>query len=257
MEMSKALANKVAIVTGASSGIGAATAIELARMGAAVVVHARRKERLQELAASCIAGGGQMRAVAGDASSATDNARLIDEAAAFSREIGQGGRIDIVVANAGRGLAGGLLSSDQAAWEGLYKLNVLGPADLMRRAGERMAEQKSGDIVALGSVSGYNISPFSGFYGSTKFAIASIAEAFRREVGAKGVRVTTIMPAVVISEFQENAGYTKENFYKTIEKFGKPLAPEDVARAIGFVVSQPAHVHINQLMIRPTGQDYP
>jgi NADP-dependent 3-hydroxy acid dehydrogenase YdfG len=120
-----------------------------------------------------------------------------------------------------------------------------------------MVEQKSGDIVVLGSVAGHNISPFSGFYGSSKFAIAAIAEAFRREVASKKVRVTVIKPGVVISEFQGVAGYTQENFYKNVEKFAPLLAPEDVARAITFVVSQPPHVHINDLMIRPTGQEYP
>jgi NADP-dependent 3-hydroxy acid dehydrogenase YdfG len=251
------LRNRIAIVTGASSGIGEATARELSAQGAGVVVAARRQERLEALAAELSAAGQRVLAVRADASSELDNARLIERAQAFSRELGCAGRIDILIANAGRGLAGGLLSSEQSQWDNLYKLNVLGPADLMRRAGALMVEQKSGDIIALGSVSGFNISPFSGFYGSTKFAIASIAEAFRREVCSRGVRVTTIMPAVVISEFQENAGYTKENFYKTIEKFGTPLAPQDVARSIAFIVSQPPHVHINQLIIRPTGQDYP
>jgi NADP-dependent 3-hydroxy acid dehydrogenase YdfG len=84
-----------------------------------------------------------------------------------------------------------------------------------------------------------------------------MAEAMRREVCGSGVRVTVVKPAVVMSEFQENAGYTKENFFKGIEKFGKVLEPGDVARVIGFVVSQPAHVHVNELIVRPTGQDYP
>jgi NADP-dependent 3-hydroxy acid dehydrogenase YdfG len=181
----------------------------------------------------------------------------MEEAATFSDRVGNGGRIDIVVVNAGRGLAGGVMSSEAKEWQALYELNVLGAADLMRRAGEAMVKQKSGDIVVLGSVSGHNISPFSGFYGSTKWALASMAEAMRREVCGSGVRVTVVKPAVVMSEFQENAGYTKENFFKTIEKYGKVLGPEDVARVIGFVVSQPAHVHVNELIVRPTGQDYP
>jgi NADP-dependent 3-hydroxy acid dehydrogenase YdfG len=251
------LTGKVAVVTGASSGIGAATAVELARMGAAVVVHARRKERLEAVAAEIVGKGGRAVAVAGDAAKVEDNGRLMEEAATFSDRVGNGGRIDIVVVNAGRGLAGGVMSSEAKEWQALYELNVLGAADLMRRAGEAMVKQKSGDIVVLGSVSGHNISPFSGFYGSTKWALASMAEAMRREVCGSGVRVTVVKPAVVMSEFQENAGYTKENFFKTIEKYGKVLGPEDVARVIGFVVSQPAHVHVNELIVRPTGQDYP
>ncbi len=251
------LSGKVAVVTGASSGIGAATAAELARLGAAVVVHARRKERLEAVVAKIGGQGGKAIAVAGDAAYVDDNERLIAQTLAFSRGAGNAGRIDVVVVNAGRGLAGGVMSSDPAEWLALYELNVLGAADLMRRAGELMVKQGSGDIVVLGSVSGHHISPFSGFYGSTKWALASLAEAMRREVCAHGVRVTTVKPAVVMSEFQENAGYTKENFFKGIEKFGKVLDPDDVARVIGFIVSQPPHVHVNEVVVRPTGQDYP
>ena len=120
-----------------------------------------------------------------------------------------------------------------------------------------MIKQQSGDIVAIGSVAGVNISPFSGFYGSTKFAIISIAEALRREICQHKVRVSVIKPAIVESEFQQVAGYSEENFGKSVKRYGQLLKPEDVARAIVFMVSQPPHVHINDLMIRPVGQDYP
>ncbi len=175
----------------------------------------------------------------------------------FSSDSGGAGRLDIVIVSAGRGLAGGLLNSDAGQWEAMYDINVLGAAHLMRRAGAIMVGQESGDIVVLGSVAGDNISPFSGFYGSSKFAIAGMAEAFRREVCGKNVRVTTIKPGIVLSEFQGVAGYNHENFYRNMERFGKVLDPVDVARVIGFVVSLPAHVHINDLIIRPTKQDYP
>jgi NADP-dependent 3-hydroxy acid dehydrogenase YdfG len=247
-----ALTGKVAIVTGASSGIGRAVAGELAALGAAVVLQARRKERLDELAKAIAAGGGQALVVPGDAGHEADIDRLMTETLAW-----RGGKIDIVIVNAGRGLAGGLLSSDQKQWEQMYQTNVMGAALLMRKAGEVMVKQKSGDILVLGSVAGHNISPFSGFYGSSKWALWSMAEAFRREVCARGVRVTAVMPAIVVSEFQQVAGYTHENFGKTVERYGKLLEPADVARTIAFVVSQPPHVHINELVIRPTGQDYP
>jgi NADP-dependent 3-hydroxy acid dehydrogenase YdfG len=255
--MTEQLAGKVAIVTGASAGIGWAAAEELSRLGAAVVVHARRGEKLRDLVKGITAHGGRALAVTGNAASEADIDALIGKALDFSRELGFAGRIDIVVVNAGRGLAGGMLSSDPAQWEEVFKINVLGASTLMRRVGVIMSEQQSGDIVVLGSVSGHNISSFSGFYGGSKFAIAAIAEAFRREICAKKVRVTVIKPGVVVSEFQQVAGYTQDNFYRNIERFGKVLAPADVARTIGFVVTQPAHVHINELIIRPTGQDYP
>ncbi len=249
--MAHVLDGKTAIVTGASSGIGRATAMELARQGARIVVTARRADRLTELVESIKAGGVPALALAGDAGDENHIDKLLAETIAWS------GRLDIVVVNAGRGLAGGVMTSDPLQWESLYKLNVLGAAHLMRAAAQIMLEKKAGDIVVLGSVSGHNISPFSGFYGSTKWAIAAVAESLRREVCGRGVRVTTVKPGIVESEFQEVAGYTFENFTKSIAKFGKVLSADDVARTIGFVVSQPPYMHINELVLRPTGQDYP
>jgi len=263
--MAGLLAKRVAIVTGASAGIGQAAAEVLAREGAAVVASARRAEKLGEVVSNIEKMGGKALAVAGDASNAADIEQLMMKAEAFATSVG--GKLDIFIVNAGRGLAGGLLSSDEAQWREMYDLNVLGAAALMRRAGlylvarvgegQKPGAARGGDIVVLGSASGHNVSPFSGFYGSTKFAIAGMAEAFRREVCSKGIRVTCIMPGIVVSEFQGVAGYTPENFFKGIERFGKLLEPVDVAETIRFVVSQPPHVHVNEIVIRPAGQDYP
>jgi NADP-dependent 3-hydroxy acid dehydrogenase YdfG len=255
--MSAKLSGKLAVITGASAGIGRATAEELAALGASVVLQARRKEKLDEVVQAIQAKGGQALAVPGDASKESDIEQLITHALAFGEKLHQSAKLDIVIVNAGRGLAGGLLTSDTSQWQPMYDINVMGAAHLMRRAGQLMVEQQSGDIVILGSVAGDNISPFSGFYGSSKFAIAGMAEAFRREVCAKNVRVTLIKPGVVISEFQSVAGYNHDNFYKNMERFGKVLDPLDVARVIAFVVTQPPSVHLNEIMLRPTKQDYP
>ena len=131
--MNKPLSGKTAIVTGSSSGIGYATASALAQAGAAVVIHARRKDRLDGLASEIAAQGGKVLAVAGDASIQTDIDLLVDRALSWE----EGGcKVDIVVVNAGRGLAGGILGSDESQWQELYQVNVLGAAHLMRRAGQ-------------------------------------------------------------------------------------------------------------------------
>ncbi len=253
--MTGPLSLKTALITGASAGIGWATALHLAKTGCRVVVSARRDERLAELVVEIEAAGGTALALPADASEPAALDRLLADVTDWA-----GGVPDIVVANAGHGLAGGVLSSDRARWEHMVQLNFLATTHLMRCAAEAMAAREGGgqgDVVVLGSCVGVNISPFSGMYGATKFAVGAAAEALRREVGPRGVRVTTIRPGIVTSEFQEVAGYDAENFGKTVAKFGEVLQPQDVARTIGFVVSQPSHVHVNELTIRPVGQDYP
>ncbi len=252
--MSKPLSGKTAVITGASSGIGYATALTLGRAGASVVVNARRKDRLDELASRIVREGGRALAVPGDASVRADIDALLD--CTLGWEAG-GGRIDIVVVNAGRGLAGGLLGSEESQWEQMYQVNVLGAAHLMRRAGQAMAQRQSGDIVVIGSVVGRNVSPFSAFYGSSKFAIGAIAEGLRREICAHGVRVSLVMPGIVISEFQDVAGYNAENFGNSVAQFGQLLDPQAIADGIHWLLTLPPHVNVNEIMIRPTGQSYP
>ncbi|MFA5181231.1 MAG: SDR family oxidoreductase [Syntrophales bacterium] len=254
MEKERALTGKTAIVTGASSGIGHATAITLARAGAAVVIHGRRKDRLEKVAAEIAAQGGKTLAVAGDAGAQGDIDLLLERTLAWNEG---GGKYDIVVVNAGRGLAGGILNSDEVQWQDLYQVNVLGAANLMRRAAQYMVQQKSGDIVVTGSVVGRNISPFSGFYGSSKFAVGALAEALRREICPHGVRVSLVMPGIVVSEFQAVAGYNEENFGNAVAQFGKLLEPQAIADGIHWLLTLPPHVNVNEIMIRPTGQTFP
>ena len=116
---------------------------------------------------------------------------------------------------------------------------------------------KPRDLIVLGSTVGRHISPFSSLYGSTKFALHSLAEAQRRELGPKGVRVSLVEPGIVRSEFQAVAGYDPAAFGQLMDKFSPVLEPEDVARTIAFVCAQPAGVHVCDVMIRGTRQDYP
>lgn len=250
----KPLTGKTAIVTGASSGIGKATAMTLAQAGAAVVIQARRKDRLVKLASDIEAKGGKALAISGDASLTSDTDRLLEK----TLEWKAGGRkYDVVVVNAGRGLAGGMLSSDHYQWEEVYHTNVLGAAYLMRSAAKYFVERKKGDIVVIGSVVGRNISPFSAFYGSSKFAVGAIVEGLRQEVCSHDVRVSLVMPGIVKSEFQKVAGYNEDNFYKGIAHMGKLLDPQAIADGIYWLLTQPRNVNISEIMIRPTGQNYP
>ena len=252
--INKPLSGKTAIVTGASSGIGRATALTLAQAGAAVVLHARRKDRLTKVVADIKAQGGRACVVAGDAGSVSDIDKLLKHALNWKEG---GGKYDIVVVNAGRGLSGSTLTSDNSQWEEVYHTNVLGAAYLMRCAARYFIGRKSGDIVAIGSVVGRNISPFSAFYGSSKFAVGAIAEGLRQEVCAHGVRVSLVMPGIVVSEFQKVAGYSEENFYKGIAHMGELLEPQAIADGICWLLTQPPNVNVSEMMIRPTGQNYP
>jgi NADP-dependent 3-hydroxy acid dehydrogenase YdfG len=117
--------------------------------------------------------------------------------------------------------------------------------------------RQAADIVVIGSVVGRHISPFSAVYGATKFAVHALTEGLRREVGPKGVRVSLVEPGIVVSGFQDAAGYGDEMVKNFEDKFGPLLRGEDVANSIHFIVSQPPHVHLSDIMIRPTRQDYP
>jgi len=257
------LATRIAVVTGASSGVGHATALELASRGCRVVINARRRERLAQVARDIDQrfGHGRAAITAGDcAEQATIDLMLDTARLAFGREA------DLVVVNAGRGLNGSVMTSDPGQWEEMVRTNLLGAARLMRSAGERMLKDVAGrpswldhphDIIAIGSVVGRHVSPFSSMYGSTKFGVHGLAEGQRREVAGRGVRVTLVEPGFVVSEFQQVAGYDPAWFKGRLEALGPMLDPADVARAVGYIASQPPHVHVSDILIRPTRQDYP
>ncbi|MEO1008953.1 MAG: SDR family NAD(P)-dependent oxidoreductase [Planctomycetota bacterium] len=251
-------ADRVAVVTGASAGIGLATARALIDGGATVIVNARRAGRLDELVEMAPE---RVRPIAGDATEPELVHQMLDAALQLA-----GAEADLVVANAGRGLKGSPLDSDADEWDEVLDINTTAAARLMRAAVRRMladvGEHKGPpvrprDVVLLGSSVGRNLSPFSSFYGAAKAAAHMIAEAIRREAGPRGIRVTTIEPGVVATEFQDAAGYDRATFGEFMDEIGPVLTPEDVARTILFVCAHPAGVHVNEVMVRPTRQSYP
>lgn len=248
--------SRIAIVTGATSGIGEATARKFVASGFGVVGNGRTAAVLAAMEKEI---GPAFRGVAGDASDSAVLDRLF--AAAMERF---GKPADIVVANAGRGLGGSVKDADLAQFEETMRINVTGTLALLQKAAQKMVDRQQGaypkaaaDIVIVGSVVGRHISPFSAVYGATKFAVHALAEGLRREVGPKGVRVSLVEPGVVLSGFQAGAGYNDEMVRSFHEKFGPLLLGDDVADAIHYIVTRPPHVHICDVMVRPTRQDYP
>lgn len=253
--MSK-LYSRIAIVTGASSGIGEATARKFVASDYGVVGNARNTEKLRALEQELGA------AFCGVPGNAADNAVLERLFAAAIERFGK--PADIVVANAGRGLSGSVKDVDLSGFEEVLQLNVTATLALLQKAARRMLDEiqsdypkRAADIVIIGSVVGRHISPFSAVYGATKFAVHSLAEGLRREVGPKGVRVSLVEPGVVISGFQDAAGYGDDMVQNFNDKFGPLLHGKDVANVIHTIVMQPPHVHISDIMVRPTRQDYP
>ena len=142
----------------------------------------------------------------------------------------------------------------------LVRKNALEPEKAARLMVDAQADnfpRAAADIVVIGSVVGRHISPFSAVYGASKFAVHSLAEALRRDVGPKGVRVSLVEPGIVLSGFQDGAGYNDELVQTFKNKFGPLLIGDDIANAIHYVVTQPPHVHISDIIVRPTRQDYP
>jgi len=247
---------RIAIVTGTTSGIGEATMRKFVAAGFGVVGNGRNAEKLAMLENEI---GSAFCSVAGNAA---DNSVLKQLFAIANDHFGR--EADIVVANAGRGLGGSVKDADLTQFEDVLKINVSGALSLIQKAAQKMVDiqqnaypKSAADIVIIGSTVGRHISLFSAVYGATKFAVHALAEGLRREVGSKGVRVSLVEPGAVLSGFQAAAGYSDELVNSFHEKFGPLLIGDDIANAVLHIVTQPPHVHISNIVVRPTRQDYP
>ena len=223
----------VFLITGASSGIGAATARHAARAGYRVVLAARSQDRLTDLADEL---GGEARALA----VRCDVGEWSEQEAMVSRTLDAFGRLDVVFANAGFGAARGFTQSTPEHWKSMVLTNVYGAALTIRATMDALRESR-GHLLLTGSVAGRRALPGS-LYSATKFAVCAMGESARLELNGTGVRVTLINPGMVDTPFFD-------------DRPTQALAGDDVAGAVMFAVSQPPHVDVNEILVRPTAQN--
>jgi NADP-dependent 3-hydroxy acid dehydrogenase YdfG len=242
------LSGQVVAVTGASSGIGEATALACARAGAAVALAARRVERIEELAQRIAAEGGRAVAIGADVGEE-------EQAGEFVRRTrSELGRLDVLVNNAGVMLLGPIADAPTEEWRRMIHANVFGVLYCTHAALPPMREQGSGHIVNVSSVAGRFARLGSGVYNLTKWGVGAFSESLRQEAVELGIRVTLIEPGAVATEL---VGHNRP---EVLEQMAKrfagvtPLTSEDIATAILYAIAQPPNVSVNELLIRPSGQ---
>jgi NADP-dependent 3-hydroxy acid dehydrogenase YdfG len=247
------LDNTVALVTGASSGIGAATATALAAQGAAVALAARRQDRLDSLATAIRDQGGTALVLECDV---TDEQQATG---AVERTVAELGRLDTLINNAGVMLLGPVVGAPLSEWQQMVELNVLGllycaPAALphLISAAEGGPRQVA-DIVNISSVAGRAARTGNGVYALTKFGVGAFSESLRQEITKRYVRVSLVEPGATATEL---ASHNRPEVLEAIRsQFGQRMEAEDIADAITYIVTRPRHVAINEMLIRPTEQE--
>jgi NADP-dependent 3-hydroxy acid dehydrogenase YdfG len=243
------LDGKVAVVTGASSGIGEATAEALAARGATVVVAARREERLADLTKRIEEGGGKVLAATCDVTDEAQAHGLIRQAE------DEFGRVDILVNNAGVMLLSTVGKGLSEEWRRMFDVNVLGLLYATDAAIETMKKQGGGHLVNVSSVAGRKVTrDSSGVYAGSKFAVGAISEGLRQELLAHNIRVTIVEPGAVATELTDHI--TDEDARESLGGLLnlEILQAEDIANAIVYAVTQPERVSVNEILIRPTQQ---
>jgi NADP-dependent 3-hydroxy acid dehydrogenase YdfG len=238
---------KVIVITGASSGIGAATARLLAAHGAKVVLGARRLDRLEALASAITAAGGEAAYARADVSQRADVTALI--ALACERY----GKLDVLINNAGIGLISPLDELRVEDWEVMIDVNIKGVLYGIAAALPVFRQQESGHFVNVLSTSGLRIVPLQSVYAGTKNAVRAISEGLRQEAGDK-LRVTIISPGFVHTDFADSMTNpeVKAQIIEARDKMA--ISPDAIARAITFAIEQPADVDVGELVVRPTAQ---
>jgi clavulanate-9-aldehyde reducatase len=241
------LAGRVAVITGASSGIGAATATALSRAGATVALGARRHDRLQALADTL------------EGASSVHEVDLTDEAAArefIEAAHAEHGGLHILVNNAGLMLLGAVDGADVSEWRRMLEVNLWALLVCTHAGLPLIAESGGGDIVNVSSVAGRRANAGAAVYNMTKFGVHGFSEALRQEALHSGIRVTTVAPGFVETELQghNRDPVVRRALERSREEIGEALGADDIADAVLYAVSRPAHVSVNEVVVRPTRQ---
>ena len=244
-----ATAPKVVAITGASSGIGDATARLLTQRGAAVVLGARRTEQLEHLAGDIREAGGSAVVCGVDVTRLDDVRRLVAQA------VDEFGRLDVLVSNAGISKIGAMVNGDVDGWSAMIDVNLRGVLHGIPAALPQFRKQGRGHFVTTVSTSGLKITPNLGVYAATKNAVRTVMEALRQESTDGMVRTTSISPGFVRTNLDNSIDdpQLRDQIRRSMDDFGLP--PSAVAEAIAFAIDQPAEVEISDLTIRPTVQN--
>ena len=246
--MNQHIAGKVIVITGASSGLGEASARHLASLGAHMVLGARREDRLVALAADIRRAGGKVEIVVTDVTRKQDVATLVQAALTHF------GRLDVMINNAGLMAVAPLTELKVDEWESMLDINVKGLLYGIAAALPVFEQQGSGHFINIASVAGLKVFGNATVYSASKFAVRAIAEGLRSEVGGK-IRSTIISPGAVNSELKHGSSHAQSA--SAVRDFYEMAIPADaVARAIAYAIMQPADVDINEIVLRPTAQEF-
>jgi NADP-dependent 3-hydroxy acid dehydrogenase YdfG len=248
--MEKKNERPVALVTGASSGIGEATAWALAQRGMRLAVAARRTERLESLVKRIAQAGGEAIMLQADVTDEQQTQAMV------RRAHQQWGRLDILVNSAGLMLLGSIAGADTEDWRRMISINLLGLLYATHATLPIMKAQRSGHVVNLSSLAGRVARSGSGVYNATKWGVGAFSEALRQECVQDHIRVTVIEPGMVATDLASHITQpaAREAALRRIQEV-TPLQSEDVANAIVYAVTQPAHVNVNEILLRPTEQE--
>jgi NADP-dependent 3-hydroxy acid dehydrogenase YdfG len=247
--MSNSIEGKVVVITGASSGLGEATARLLSAQGATVVLGARRVDRIQALAAELTSRGGKAIAVTTDVTDRDQVKKLVDTA------VQAHGRIDVMINNAGLMPQSPLERLKIDDWDQMIDVNIKGVLYGIAAALPHMQQQKSGHIINVSSVAGHKVRAGGAVYAATKHAVRALSERLRQEVKPYNIRTTLISPGAVATELPNSVTEpdVAESFQKFYEAFAIPA--DSFARAVAYAISEPEDVDINEILFRPTKQE--